>query len=769
MLRCLAVVWVCFCAVGVAAAAEDLEFRAPAAADGAATASAMRSLAVRALPVYENPSREQFLTNLSALQMVAGEYAAAYATRQSLRELRQHQRTAREVDESLIYDLYAQARAQAVKGRMPFDQAFAGVFHEAVSPLDDLDAYTVTEWLATPLSVFRGNLQRELDRLRGKERISLSEAVDLTWTYLSFEAFQSFGPLIGPLVAEDDRARYLIDDDVPIKTPDKATLSALVVRPKGASSPLPTLLEFTMSADPHNDARECAAHGYAGVVAYVRTASGGGETRAASGSAGALAAYEHEGDDARAAIDWIAAQRWSDGRVGMYGSGYSAFAAWAAAKRPPPALKALAASSAVAPGIDAPGPESLEDMPEALYRRSQQHRSFDRYWRKSMPYQKDFAHIDFPVLTTTGYFDPDETGSLYYFTEHYRYDARASQTLLIGPYDSHAMQRGPLPVLAGYAVDEAAVVDLHELRYRWFDHVLKGAPSPDLLAERVNFEVMGANAWRHVGSLEAMANGAVRLYLDAARLGSRYRLSGHEPSRKRFVEEPIESAGQDAASGVITGVVVRTLPLGGAVFVSGPLHRPLQVSGRISGQLAFAASRGGLALGLRLYELRPSGEYFQIFAPPEALCAGCAPGRATPRLSGPRAGSAPRAGSDPRIGSDPGAGTAPRTGSDPGVGSEAGPDSATGPGSRPARLARSAREQRLEFRSDRLTSVELQTGSRIVLVLDARAQADGAQADARKKGSAAARHSGRGARSAKAAPPEVRWYGGSFIELPVWR
>ncbi len=736
MLRGLAVVGVLFGAMGVAAAAEDLEFRAPVAADGAATAAAMRSLAVRALPVYENPNREQFLTNLSALQMVAGEYAAAYATRQSLSGLRRRDKTAREVDEALIYDLYARARATAAKRRMPFDRAFAQVFHEAVSPLDDLDAYTVTEWLATPLPLFEVNLQRELDRLRGRERISLSEAVDLAWTYLSFEAFQSFGPLVGPLVAEDDRARYLVDDRTFVRAPGHAALSAVVIRPRSVSGPLPTLLELTMGEDPRRDARDCAAHGYAGVVAYRSGASAGADVRAASGSAGARSSKQHasgerDGDDAGAVIDWIAGQPWSDGRVGVYGSGYGAQVAWAAAKRPPPALKALAVSSPAGPGAGA-------------------------------PYQKEFARIDFPVLTTTGYYDPREADSLYYFIEHAHYDPHAQQTLLIGPYDSRAMQRGPLPVLAGYSIDEAAVVDLHELRYAWFDHVLKGAPGPDLLQERVNFEVMGANAWRHAASLEAMANGAVRLYLDPARAGSHYRLSGHEPSRTEVVEEPIDTAGAtgpdqtvgagsttrtgsttragrsdgtgtsdgaedaggatglaglDGVSGVITGVMTRALPPRGAVFVSGPLHRPLQVSGRISGELAFAASRGDVAVALRVYELRPTGEYFQIFAPPEELCAGgCAPASGPRRLQGP------------------------------------------------ARPTKPSREQRLEFQGDRLTSVELQTGSRIVVVIDA-----GERADASGGRAGAGRRPTRRRGSSAVALPQVTWYGGSFIELPIWR
>ena len=40
--------------------------------------------------------------------------------------------------------------------------------------------------------------------------------------------------------------------------------------------------------------------------------------------------YEHDGDDARAVIDWISRQPWSDGRVGMYGGSYNGFTQWAA-------------------------------------------------------------------------------------------------------------------------------------------------------------------------------------------------------------------------------------------------------------------------------------------------------------------------------------------------------------------------------------------------------------------------------------------------------
>ena len=91
-----------------------------------------------------------------------------------------------------------------------------------------------------------------------------------------------------------------------------------------------------------------------------------------------------------------------------------------------------------------------------------------------IPYREQFAKINIPVLTTTGYFATSEPGALYYFTQHTRYNPHADHTLVIGPYEDGVMQRRPLAVLHGYEVDSAALVDVHELQYQWFDHILKG-------------------------------------------------------------------------------------------------------------------------------------------------------------------------------------------------------------------------------------------------------------------------------------------------------
>jgi uncharacterized protein len=326
------------------AAAPALEFHAPSSPTDAAAAAIMRDLATRLVPIYEEPDRDRYLANLSALQMVSGNYAAADVSRQSLRERRRTSNIHRPMNRDLVYDLYAYAKALEVENKVSFTDAFTRSFHEVIGRLNDRDAYAVTRRLGMSLAVFREALQRSLDQQRTKDSIDQSDAVELLWKYLSFDAYRSFGPFVGPLTADDDRRRYSIEDAVLVKTSDGASISASVVRPKGAGKPLPALLEFTIY-DTQSYAMECASYGYAGVVAFTR----GKHTDLRT-----VVPYQHDGDDARAVIGWIAKQPWSDGRVGMYGDGYSGFTPWAAAKRPPAALKAIATSASGAPGIDFP-------------------------------------------------------------------------------------------------------------------------------------------------------------------------------------------------------------------------------------------------------------------------------------------------------------------------------------------------------------------------------------------------------------------------------
>jgi uncharacterized protein len=731
------------------APAQELDLRLPAAATDATMPTVMRDLAVRVLPVYQESNRERYLANLAALQFVSGGYAAADTTRQELRDWRRSMHGTLPADRSVVYDIYVHARAIEAADHVQFAHGLTQAFQEVVPHLNDADAYAITWSLEAPAPVSLEALQRDFDRLRPKGSVTLPEAVDLIWAYFSFSAYRNLWPLVDPLVAADENRRYTTEQDVLIKTPGGASISAMVVRPKNAAKVLPALLEFTIYVYPQNKAMECAARGYVGVVAYARGKQKSGDK---------VVPFEHDGDDARAVIDWITKQSWSDGRVAMYGEDYSGFTQWAAAKRLPPALKAIASSATIAPGIDLPREGNIylnaayrwaryvtdtpgldeeiyrEDahwrwldqtwytsgkpywdlvhvygQPNADFRRWLGHPSYDGYWQKMIPYRNDFANINIPVLTTTGYFDSNQEGALYYLNEHYRFNPKADQTLLIGPYDDVAMQRGALPVLEGYQVDSVALIDIHELRYQWFDYILKGGAKPAVLQDRINYQLMGANTWEHAPSLAAMANGSLRFYFDPALASDAHRLAAKMSSKTTYLRQTVKLADRtDAGWRPPSDLISKNLPLHNAVeFISDPLPQPLEVSGLFSGVLDFTPNKMDMDIAISLYERLPSGEYLRLFDPPYTFRASYAQDRSHRHL-----------------------------------------------------LQAGVRQQ-LNFRSERLTSRRFQAGSRLVMVIGINKRADqqinyGTGADVSDESVADA-----------AVPLKIRWYGSSYIDIPT--
>lgn len=66
-----------------------------------------------------------------------------------------------------------------------------------------------------------------------------------------------------------------------------------------------------------------------------------------------------------------------------------------------------------------------------------------------IPYKEDFAHIDIPILSTTGYYDDGQRGAMYYYPEHLKYKPDAEHYLLIGPYDHWGAQSASSTNLRG--------------------------------------------------------------------------------------------------------------------------------------------------------------------------------------------------------------------------------------------------------------------------------------------------------------------------------
>jgi putative CocE/NonD family hydrolase len=730
------------------AAAQDFGFEAPTDATDPALPAALRDLAARIVPVYQEDDSDRYLLNLAVLQMVAGDPAAAHATRLSLQERLESEQRARPVDRAVVYDIYTQARATETTESVPFTSAYAQAFQETLSRLDDLDAYELEDWFMTPNQPLREALQRALDERRGKTSIELEEAIELLRAWFAFEAYRSFGDVARLHVAEDKERRY-VSEDVAIPVSQNAAVAAALVRPRKTNDAgiLPSLLEFTLDRS-SRDPREAAAHGYVSVLALSRIAG--------DPASRPRAPFESEGDDARAVIEWIVKQPWSDGRVGMQGSGYGGFVAWSAAKRPPAALKAIATTNPVAPGIDVPGHNRIflnsayrwvyeilappgddtgnddafwrgidedwyrsgrryRDFPPprgragAVFRSWLNHPSYDRFWQKWLPFGTEFAAIDIPVLTVTGYYSAGETAALYYFTQHHGQDPNADHALLIGPFDGQSVERGAPSSVRELALDPLAQIDASATRYAWFDHALEGAERPALLSANVNYELAGANEWRHEPSLEVLEEKRLRFYLAARSGGAPHALAADKPSAPMSLTETLDLRDRtDAEWRPTRELVLEELQAReGALFLTEPFAESVDLAGRLSGVLDFTINKYDVDLVVTLYELRLDGRYVKLFDPAYAFRASYARDRIRRRL-----------------------------------------------------LMAGVRQQ-LPFQSERMVGHRLAAGSRLAMTLGINKRADqqinyGGTHDVSEESIEDA-----------GAPIRIRWHDGSFIEIPA--
>jgi predicted acyl esterase len=229
-----------------------------------------------------------------------------------------------------------------------------------------------------------------------------------------------------------------------------------------------------------------------------------------------------------------------------------------------------------------------------------------------------------------------------------------------------------------------------------------------LLAGNVNYEVMGANEWQHAASLDAMTDGSVRYYLEGAG-GANHRLSLRKKANDAFVEQTVSFTDRsDAAWTPSTDFISRSLaPRHGAIFISEPLTKSTEFDGLFSGRLDFAVNKMDVDLSVTLYELLPGGDYVRLFSPTFEFRASYARDRAH------------------------------------------------------RHLLKAGERQELAFKSERLTSRQLQPGSRLVMVLGIGKRPDreinyGTGADVSEESIADGK-----------APLKIRWYGDSYIDIPV--
>jgi putative CocE/NonD family hydrolase len=619
----------------------------------------------KAVVGFQQAAAPAELASLFRAQLVAGLYGDALASLEKLRAPLRDDPSPRVRARYLDYALYARSRLTAKQRKAGFQSAYRETFLALIKPLDDrTSAMAVNSLSYDALPEANRGLEQDLHQLKGKNAISLAEASKLIRDYNDREVYGAFGSASAALIAQDDARRYAVQKDVAVATPDGAGICALIVRPLREGK-LPALLHFTIYNDEGSlfrEARRAASNGYAGVI---------GLTRGKGCSSGEVVPYEHDGADAALLVDWVASQPWSDGRVGMYGGSYSGFTPWAAAKHGPKALKSIMVGAPNGPGVDSPKEgnvfwnftypwpfytttnktlnnevyfdsarwaklnhdwyangrayrdlDKIDGTPNLIFDRWNSHPAYDSYWQALIPYKEEFARISIPVLETAGYYFGGPGAAVYYLSEHVRYRPDAEHYLIIGPYDHLIAQRGTanaegdLESLDGYKLDAAAKIDLTEVRYRWFDYTLKGGAKPAILEDKINYEVTGANVWKHAPSLAAMATESARYYLSAEPAESpshAYRLNAAATTGSVPLAVDFADRGDVDAEAPGGGVQDKVLDSSnGLVFISQPLAKPTEMSGLFKGHLEFIANKRDFDLQVSLYELSTQGDYLQL-------------------------------------------------------------------------------------------------------------------------------------------------------------
>ena len=299
---------------------------------------------------------------------------------------------------------------------------------------------------------------------------------------------------------------------------DGVKLSAFLYTPPG-QGPWPVLLEqrYANGNDPgtQKSFAKLAQGGYVTVLANFR-----GSQKSEGVWRGYRALGWGELKDGYDLVEWLAAQPWSTGKVGTFGSSQAGFAQNFLAVTQPPHLAAqymidtglsLYHEGYRIGGITRPerfkGMDKVARVPEhnrELMAEWFAHPSYDAYWQDE-DCSRHFDKMNVPCFTVGSWFDFMCVGSVdSYIGRQHRGGAksRGTQQLLIGPWLHGRFKETNKSNEMTYPENAKFAMDAHMLK--WFDHHLKGIDNGVTQEPTIRYYVMGAldeegapgNEWR---------------------------------------------------------------------------------------------------------------------------------------------------------------------------------------------------------------------------------------------------------------------------------
>ncbi|MDQ6601172.1 MAG: CocE/NonD family hydrolase [Chloroflexota bacterium] len=349
-----------------------------------------------------------------------------------------------------------------------------------------------------------------------------------------------------------ERLSLAVDRNVPVPMRDGVVLFADVYRPAGPG-PYPTLLTRT-PYDKQNTAAtapfilRAAGRGYSVVVQDVR-----GRFE----SEGSFFPFVNERQDGYDTLEWLVAQPWCDGEIGMFGGSYVGMTQWQAAIGGHPALKTivpnitaadyhagwayqggafqlgfnlswtmsvLAINTVLRKRKEDPAADAIfhalldgaDNLPEEFARLPlggheilhefapyyddwMSHPTYDDFWvNLDVSTRHDALHVS--ALNIGGWYDIFLKGTVDNFTGM-RAQAPAAvrdrQGLLLGPWNHGGMARGnPIGAYDFGMRSTGAVIDVDGIHLRWYDRWLRSIENGMDAEPPVRLFVMGTNRWR---------------------------------------------------------------------------------------------------------------------------------------------------------------------------------------------------------------------------------------------------------------------------------
>lgn len=344
---------------------------------------------------------------------------------------------------------------------------------------------------------------------------------------------------------------------VKIRLRDGVQLNATIFKPHEQKELLPVIFTLTpyISDSYHPRGTYFAKHGY--VYAIV-------DVRGRGSSEGIFDPLMQEAKDGYDIVEWLAAQKYCNGKVTMWGGSYAGYDQWATAKELPPHLKTIVPVAAVKPGVDFPmqhnvsysyvtqwltytngktgngllfndqpfwkskfaerfqkdvafkSLDTIVGNPNATFQKWVAHPMYDDYFKSMSPTPVQYAKIDIPILSITGHYDDDQTGALTFYKEFMQYasaSAKSNHYLIIGPWD-HSGTRTPRKEVGGLTFGDSCLLDMNALHKQWYDFTLKSGAKPEFLKDKVAYFVSNKNTWKYASSLEEIGKEKQLLFLN---------------------------------------------------------------------------------------------------------------------------------------------------------------------------------------------------------------------------------------------------------------